>query len=56
MGADGSPTTTTCQVEIEDDLLERAKEAYPATSSRRELVRRAFERGLCERERDLWHG
>lgn len=45
--------TTTSEIEIEDDLLDRAKAAYPACSTRRELVRRVFERGLCAREREL---
>ena len=39
--------------EIEADLLARAREAYPATRNKNELVRRLIERGLMAREREL---
>lgn len=55
-GSGSDSATTTSELEIEDDLLERAKAAYPACSTRRELVRRVFERGVCARERDLERG
>lgn len=53
---DGTPTkngTTITDLEIEDDLLDRAQSVYPATSTRRELVRRVFERGVRARETEI---
>jgi hypothetical protein len=49
----GTVSTTTGTLEIEDDLLERAHNVYPAAATRTELFRRIFEKGVCAREREL---